>query len=313
MSATKQGAIRHFIRAGVMLTRRVVAAGIASGCFASTALPISANDIVDRRFRDDVAALLTLKRPQWTLELPENFTEIRIDETRFFLGNVYRTVQEFAEAERELYILHFFDQLMVSQSSVKTDPEFALARPRLRVRVVPIDYHATEKTLSSPLLVRPFSSMVSIGYVLDADQVVRFVLEQHLGDWSADAATVHNVAVNNLDLISREIEIHAQIGASGHAQSVVLELGDSYDAARILAPEFMTRLRAALAAKIFVAIPNRDVLVAWAPDFSDRRRFAAIAKESLVNEPYPLSDELFVSTAEGIRLATAAELADHGR
>lgn len=57
----------------------------------------------------------------------------------------------------------------------------------------------------------------------------------------------------------------------------------------------------------------RDLLIAWTPDFSERHAFAAKIRRDWESEPYPLTDELFVSSQMGISLMSDEELKDHGR
>lgn len=76
----------------------------------------------------------------------------------------------------------------------------------------------------------------------------------------------------------------------------------------------MTRVREALKTPVvFAAIPNRDFLVTWTPDFSKRENFAGLVSRDLHEKPHPLTDALFVVSDQGVRLADAGELADHGR
>jgi uncharacterized protein YtpQ (UPF0354 family) len=88
---------------------------------------------------------------------------------------------------------------------------------------------------------------------------------------------------------------------------------DDYAAARLLAPKFMERMAEALGPEYFVAAPVRSVLAAWSVDCSARVQVAAHVREVAATQAYAITDELFVWSSDGIRLANAAELADNGR
>ncbi len=58
---------------------------------------------------------------------------------------------------------------------------------------------------------------------------------------------------------------------------------------------------------VYAGIPNRDFLVLWSQDFAAHAGFVAQIKRDSQNRPYPLTDEIFVITAAGVRPATSAE------
>jgi hypothetical protein len=82
---------------------------------------------------------------------------------------------------------------------------------------------------------------------------------------------------------------------------------DAYDAARLLLPEFRARVLSKLGDFVFAGIPNRDFLILWSKDFSGHAGFVAQIKKDSQSRPYPLTDEIFVITAGGVRAATNAE------
>jgi hypothetical protein len=75
----------------------------------------------------------------------------------------------------------------------------------------------------------------------------------------------------------------------------------------------MAEVRRQLGAdRLFVAILERDALAVWAPGFADRRSAGGQIATWFARGASPLSDELFVSAADGIRLATTDERHDNG-
>ena len=90
--------------------------------------------------------------------------------------------------------------------------------------------------------------------------------------------------------------------------------GDDYAAARLMLPSYLDSIRKALKADgITVAIPTRDLLMAWPADSKARIGLAAEVRDRLRKGPYGRSDELFHADRTGLRPLTAAERADHRR
>lgn len=84
---------------------------------------------------------------------------------------------------------------------------------------------------------------------------------------------------------------------------------DGYVAARLLIPTVMNQIREGLKTPtMVVAVPTRDILVAWSPDSEARRRLAEIVTEWMHKGPYGRSTELFHSSADGLRPLDPAEM-----
>lgn len=58
---------------------------------------------------------------------------------------------------------------------------------------------------------------------------------------------------------------------------------------------------------------HRDLLMAWSVDCSAKRQLAALATQYASIGAYRVTDELLVWSADGLRLANRAELAEYGR
>ena len=57
----------------------------------------------------------------------------------------------------------------------------------------------------------------------------------------------------------------------------------------------------------------RGLFVAWSVDCSLKAQLAAAVAKQAATKPYPVIDELFVWSVDGVRLANADELREHGR
>jgi uncharacterized protein YtpQ (UPF0354 family) len=275
-----------------------------------------ADPLEDGQFRAEVLEVLRRVRPALAAGPHDDPAVIKIGNVELGLNNLYRQVRNLKGPDRTEEIVRFIDasQSRLSPNESNETLTFAQAKPRLRIQIAPAEYvgHAGTKMKRS-LLHRSMSPYVVVAYTIDAPDTIQYVMKEQLTAWSADAADVHALAVANLEAASRDLAIEAKGSSSGSGRYALVSVKDGYAAARILCPDFVSRLKAALGSSIVLGIPNRDFLAAWTPDFDKRARFAAKIAEDFGTYPHPLSPELFVSDAAGQRLATRAELADHGR
>ena len=277
---------------------------------------MAASDAEMALFRLGVIDLLHLKRPKvaWTLASdPEAVVSGSIN---VYLGNLFPTLAGASPADRENGILAFFDSITTDFAVEEADAptNFELARNQLRARVIHADYLEIKTELKNALLARPLSKLLRIAYVFANGSAMTFVTVRNMDQWAVNADRIHEVAIENLDGLSQNIRIETKTAPTDTGKYAVFAAEDSYNAARLVSPQFMLRLRKTLGQKIFIGVPSRGFMVAWSADFSRKAQFAdVIADEVNTEKSYPLSDELFVSTDDGLRLATVEELRDHGR
>jgi uncharacterized protein DUF1444 len=268
--------------------------------------PVLADD-GPARFRGEVVSLLKRRRPDLVLELPDDDPQtIIIGQMHVFLGNLERQVAGLDKRTREKDIVGFFNNIIsASKAATSRIRTWQEARRRLRIQVVPIEY----RQQGSPLVSRDLSSKVIIAYALDAPALYHLVTRDMLSDWGVDAGAVHAAAIAGLEAVSSSMAIKIQRSKGGRGAFVIVSRRDGYDAARLLLPGFMRRVRQAIGENLVAAIPNRDFMAAWTPDFSAHASFVSLIEKDAATRDHPLTDELFISTAGGIRLATAQETA----
>jgi uncharacterized protein YtpQ (UPF0354 family) len=97
---------------------------------------------------------------------------------------------------------------------------------------------------------------------------------------------VNKVAFENLAAISKDIPFNASTGSN-----LFLTVGsdDSYDAVRLLSPQFRERAAERLGSPFYAAIPNRDFLIMWStnasPAFMNKLREQVLQDSR--DKPYP--------------------------
>jgi uncharacterized protein YtpQ (UPF0354 family) len=140
-----------------------------------------------------------------------------------------------------------------------------------------------------------------------------YVSQRDLERWAVTVGTIHAAGIANLDAISGDVPIKTQAPDQGSGLFSVVAGPDGYAAARLLAPKFMARMGQELGPVHFVAAPCRDALIAWSAECSIKAALAAVVAKYASTNPYPVTDEIFVSSPGGVRVAKPSELAEHGR
>ena len=186
---------------------------------------------------------------------------------------------------------------------------FAAASNQLRPQIVPADYLQQ----AGDLVHRAFLAGLVVAYAIDEKERYELIRQPDIDSWHVGQTEIEARVIANLEAVSAGISLSPRSNPDGGA-FVAVSTTDGYDAARLLLPQFMRHVREALnASLIFAGIPNRDLLVAWTPDFAPRRGFATKIAQDFQSRPHPLTDALFASNDTGVRLADAAAMRDHGR
>jgi uncharacterized protein YtpQ (UPF0354 family) len=118
-------------------------------------------------------------------------------------------------------------------------------------------------------------------YVIDDPHTMVFVTRRHLAQWGKKEEDVFHLALGNLRRLGQ-----ATVGHLASApQSLLLQTGDGYDAARVLLLEQTEGL--------LVAIPDRDLLWVGPEQGQDLATLMATASNVARDAPHPVSSEVF--------------------
>ncbi|MGI4810206.1 MAG: hypothetical protein ACRYF2_19100 [Janthinobacterium lividum] len=266
-----------------------------------------AETLDDGSFAQHVVALLAASHPDWTVTADGDPLSIKIGSVSVFLRNIHLHTREMPAKQRDAEIVTLIERGF--SPPFDTTATFDAVGSSLRIQIEPIDYLAKVPTIFHQ------DFMAGLMRVCTVDQAYRYatLLQPQLDTWQRPREAVEQVAVANLEGQSDQVPVQRE-RHTGTGAYVTINVGDGYDAARLLLPRFMKRVRDALGSPtVFAAIPNRDFLVAWTNDFSKRVAFASLVARDIHRQPHPLTDALFVVSESDLRQATAAELANHGR
>jgi len=187
---------------------------------------------------------------------------------------------------------------MLEQEFPDTDTEtYASVEARLRPVLVPRAY-AERYGLAT----RNFVSSVQEALVVDAPEAIRYVRAADLSRWHVSFAAAAATARSGLWKASSQVKISAQGGddPSVKGKLVTLAVGDGYDAARLALPEVQKAIAAALGYPFYVAVPNRDFLVAWSHDASFASHFSERVKSDYASQGHAISPEIYVVDRNGV-------------
>jgi uncharacterized protein YtpQ (UPF0354 family) len=267
-------------------------------------------DLGMRVFRAEVLDVLRRRFPDKRLVEGADEATIKSDGpsvVNFYLGNLFASVGRLPRREREEAVVEFFSKAFAMPDTQGNSAEIASswegARALLRPRLFPVDYLKT----APALLHRDFSRELMIGYSVDMGTFDGLVQDEHVKKWAMAIDTIHATAIANLEKLSVDVPIEPKRAGAGAGYFATVQQRDAYDAARLLLPEFRARVLSKLGDFVFAGIPNRDFLVLWSRDFAAHAGFVAQIRKDSQNRPYPLTDEIFVITADGVRPATSAE------
>lgn len=200
-----------------------------------------------------------------------------------------------SDETRELIVTHF--ERMLADLSPNQGPSpvpWSEAEIRLRPQIMPIEYL---EQAPAPLLAWELNDDVAIAIVVDHENSYSYVREEDLSVWAKTREAVREQAVENLNKASAGMQMQS---SDGPDKFVGIQVADGYDAVRILIPKLREFLASQLGSPFYVGIPNRDFLICWSAACSQRFHDFARAKvaKDFEIQPYPLSPEVFVATAD---------------
>ncbi len=165
---------------------------------------------------------------------------------------------------------------------------------RIYPMIKPIEILADVAERQLPQLVyRPFLADLIVCYVIDEQESVAFVNEEHLKAWNVIESTLYTRAVDNLRARSLKPDM-LQMSGQGDQTLLIYANQDGYDAARLLLIDVLNEWQAVIPGRLVLGIPTRDFLIG----FSDAnheilQRIAMQIAQDYSRLDYSLTDALF--------------------
>jgi len=158
------------------------------------------------------------------------------------------------------------------------------------------------------MVTQPLVGNVLVAYAVDHDQTIAYISRKQFESWKISPDELHETAINNLVAHSEAINAHAAQDEEGRINLILFQTRDGYDAARILLPTLHERLREHLGSPFAAAIPNRDILLCFRNDEETADRISQQVATDNEQMPHPISDRLFLITADGIAVRDDQDL-----
>lgn len=262
----------------------------------------------DEEFTQRVLSIAAQDFPSLNLKKTEQPFVFACTGGKISLDNLHKILKHDTEAGKEDEQIRQFLKSIVEigpdQAATKALP-WDDVKGRLRPQIFPSKYlKQTKKAmLSRPL---PFSKKLLEGFVIDSQNTFLYVTNDHLEKWNVDLDTISKLAYDNLEKASQDLklEVTEAGGKDGKGRYITISIKDGYAAARILLPEIRKRLQKDLGDPCYVAIPNRDFLIGWSPDFTHKERFVEQVRKDFQSRHHPLTPQVY--ELDDANLSTAA-------
>lgn len=248
-------------------------------------------------FSYNVIAIAQKEFPALKLSRTESPLSLKLGDTgRLSLENLYRQVRSSATADKENEeIRRFLKGIAEITPDPKKPQTLDDVKARIRPQIFPSTYLHDQKSkimiVNRPL---PFSKRLLEGYVIDSQNTFQYITREQLKLWKTDVSTISKLAYANLEK-SAEADVQPKGVQSSSAQGkfVTIASPDGYSAARILLPSVRRKLQDELGRPCYIAIPNRDVLLAWSDNFSGAEKFVQQVMKEYRTRHHPLSPVIF--------------------
>ncbi len=213
------------------------------------------------------------------------------------LTNLYRQVKA-SPMRRASIIQHFVSSLNQPAEDVIGPDEWEEARLQIVPMLKPLSY-LTGGGPRQDHMYMEWLGETAITYALRIKNLFRLVTNWDARRWGTDSATVHQVAMENLQKLPWPRELQGSRQPSG-GRVILVETGDSLGSSRLLHPDLHRLFSGPLGNTFWAGIPDRDTLVL----FSDRKVIKQRITRRLVvdyrKSPYPITAKPFFVTRDGI-------------
>lgn len=132
---------------------------------------------------------------------------------------------------------------------------------------------------------------LSIAYVLDEGMRIFFLDQQTIDQLAFSLEKINSIALRNF---SRDLAKPLQL-FDNKRKIFGFNYGDSYDASRLLSLIFTPKkMGLSLNNRVYVMVPNRDVVLLFSPrEQTSFRQAVMIGQSSFINNPCPISGSVF--------------------
>ncbi|MFZ4573111.1 MAG: DUF1444 family protein [Phycisphaerales bacterium] len=246
-------------------------------------------------FAETVAIMLRRVHPEYAIDLVGP-RELLVNGRRLDLENLYRMVNHEPGRGTEI-VEHYLDQLFASDALQLTSMSLDFVKPRIMPRIQPVSIfsHLSREQVAHV----PYVNDTVIVFVTDLPHMTVSITTEQLLRWRMDLDEIELLARQNLDEYAPELEVQLVESKEG-GKAAIISQHDGYDAARLLLGGLYERLAPRLGGDFYVAVPARDMFVAFSPNpDSFVSRLHDRVEHDYRRLPYPITPDFFYVTRDG--------------
>jgi uncharacterized protein YtpQ (UPF0354 family) len=259
-------------------------------------LEITRDDaLVERRIANEVLAELRKRYPDQDFEFDEK--GIRGRNHLVYLSNIYREVMQSPKRQSQI-IKHFVENMSLSADLRMGEETWEEVQPHILPVLKPRAY-IREEGPTQHMLTSEWLVDVICCYAIKRPKLFRFVTGWDVNRWGTDAATLHELALENLKRLPWPRRLEGSRDPDG-GRIILVETGDSMTASRLLHPELHKVFSQALGSPFWAGIPDRSTLVLYSDRRTLKKRIARRLKKDHDTSAYPITPRPFLVTADGI-------------
>ncbi len=253
-------------------------------------------------FGEHVARILKRHYPDRTIELVGPL-DLILSGKHLGLENLYRMVLH--EPDRGVEMVENYLERLIEGDSLSSIPlPLSVAKPRIMPRIQPLTIfeHLDQEQVAHV----PFVNDTVVVFVLDMPQMTVSITVEQMLRWGLQVDDLDTISRENLDSYAPDLQIQL-VDSSEGGRAAIVSQQDGYDAARLLLDSLHDRLAPQLNGDFYAAAPARDMFLAMTCDpdeFVERLRHRV--EQEYKRLPYPITDELFVVTRDGVAGTKAA-------
>jgi uncharacterized protein YtpQ (UPF0354 family) len=199
---------------------------------------------------------------------------------------------------------NYLERLVEGDSVSSLALPLSVAKPRIMPRIQPeaIFEHLDREQVAHV----PYVNGTVVIFVIDMPQMTVSITVEQLIRWGLQSDDLDEIARENLARYNPELDIQFVDSAEG-GRAAIVAAQDGYDAARLLLGSLHERLAPELHGDFYVATPARDMFLALST--TPEEFVGRILKRIQLDYrrmPYPITDQLFVVTRDGVAGTLAA-------
>lgn len=247
-------------------------------------------------FSEEVLRIIRRELPGQEIELAGPM-DLVIGERHLALGNLYRMVNCDPDKGREI-VKEFLDRITEGDVVAGAPMPLTLARSRIMPRIQPesVFEHLDRRQVAHS----PWVNGTVIVYVIDLPRMTVSITVEQVLRWGLDLEEVDDLARRNLTQYAPNLKVRL-VESNGGGKVAIFAAQDGYDAARLLMGSLHKRLAPRLNGDFYVAAPARDIFLAVSQGPNDFvERVQGRVDRDYRRLPYPITNELFVVTRDGV-------------